>query len=72
MLTFGSAINSFNSFKDFNFKFLWAANEIPLAANRNMYFVAETCSHVESRDIVADGPPQVDGGGSNGMGFASG
>ena len=37
-----------------------------------MYFVAETCSHVESRDIVADAPPQVDGGGSNATTFTSG
>ena len=36
-----------------------------------MHFVAETCSHVESRDASSI-ITQVDGGGSNGMGFASG
>jgi hypothetical protein len=71
-ITCGSAINIFNSFKDLTLNSLGLLTKFLRRPITKEYSDAKTCSIVESGDIVADTPPQVDGGGSNATTFRNG
>jgi hypothetical protein len=58
--------------KELNFKFLRAANEIPLDVLRQSVIRSQLLSLCESRVRIFDDPPYVVGGRSNGMGFIGG